>query len=243
MTCPFFFFYALPDYPEFLVTPQMERLPVILFTTSRCYRELASPSSQDCRYKPWGGSLSSGGLAVASMSSPCKPRQLDPGSSSSSSSSSSGSSGGGVGCKGEFDPLIEAVKAVRSCSTIMITLLTFPRALPSRCLTLSARASMAVEMVSSTAFGEAVKEAMVRSPSRDLRANAMSVLASLARIDRQIAGEEGPEGEGGSGGGGSTGCADGDGSGFISLTTVMVSVRVRFGFAVVLVLFWRYFLA
>ncbi|CAM9266774.1 unnamed protein product, partial [Scytosiphon promiscuus] len=59
--------------------------------------------------------------------------------------------------------------------------------MPFECLTLRARASMAMAMVSSTAFGEAVREALVRSPSLELRANAFGMLAGLSRIDHETA--------------------------------------------------------
>lgn len=49
---------------------------------------------------------------------------------------------------------------------------------------------MAIAMASSTAFGEAVREALVRSPSRDLRVNTMALLASLAGIDGALVEEE-----------------------------------------------------
>lgn len=154
-----------------------------------------------------------------------------------SGSSSNSVAGGGGSSKGEFDPLIETVKAARSCSTIITSLLTFPRPGPLLgagesaasataaaaaagvgvdaygCLSLTDRASMAMDMVSSTSFGEAVREAMVRSPSRELRTNAMGVLASLARIDREIAAAMYVDESGGDGGGSSE---------FISQTTVMV---------------------
>lgn len=195
---------------------------MILFTTCRCYRELASPAA--------GGSPAGG-------SSPPKPRHPATTASCSSSShdvAAAAAAAGGGACKGEFDPLVETVKAARSCSTIITNLLTFPRPPPCgplpppvgggggettrsthECLTLSARASMAMDMASSTAFGQAVREALVRSPCRELRVNAMAMLASLSRIDREIAAQvEAYGGEGGGGGGGS--------GGFISQTTVMV---------------------
>lgn len=95
------------------------------------------------------------------------------------------------------------------------------------CLTLSARAIIAMDMASSTAFGQAVREALVKSPSRELRVNARSMLASLSRIDDEIAVEV--EAYGGGGHGGERG-------GFISQTTVMVRIgdsigRGRTGFA------------
>ena len=136
------------------------------------------------------------------------------------------------------------MKAARSCSTIITSLLTFPRPAPPvepgesvsaaaaaeaagggrvavyGCLSLTDRASMAMDMVSSTSFGEAVREALVRSPSRELRTNAVGVLASLARIDREIAAAMYGDGGGGGGGGGS--------GEFISQTTVMVRSRCNF---------------
>lgn len=143
---------------------------------------------------------------------------------------------------GEFNPLIEAVKAARQCSVVIGELLTFrpcPRAqaqaqvegqgqggggvdqatatTADECLTLAGRASIAMDMVSGTAFREAVREAMVRSPSEQLRAFVMNVLSSLAEVDREIAGEA----EGGGGGGAGVGA--GRKNGFVSLTTVMVS--------------------
>lgn len=191
---------------------------MILFTTSRCYRELVSPPPQESRHKQSG--------------SPSKMRQASVGAVNSGGGSGSGG-GGGSGCsKGEFDPLIETVKAARSCSTIITTLLAFPRPCPQpgssaaayACLTLSSRASMAMDMVSSTAFGEAVREAMVRSPSRELRTNTMSVLASLARIDREIAGEVYADGSSSPDAGCEGGAGGGRSGGFISQTTVMVSI-------------------
>ncbi|CAN0216357.1 unnamed protein product, partial [Ectocarpus sp. 12 AP-2014] len=141
--------------------------------------------------------------------------------------------------KGDFDPLVETVRAARSCSAIITNLLTLPRSPPpppagpagsgggsaaaaataavQECLTLSARAGMAMTMVSSTAFGEAVREALVRSPSRELRENAMGVMAALAGIDREVAGEAGAY-EGGDGGGG--------GGEFVSQTTVMAQLLI-----------------
>lgn len=198
---------------------------MILFTTCRCYRELASPVT---------GSSPAGGP------SPPKPRQPTtnntPGGGGHSAAAASGA------CKGEFDPLVETVKAARSCLTIVTNLLTFPRLPPGaplpppppshppvgggggggvgggkaapathECLTLTARASMAMDMASSTAFGQAVREALVRSPCRELRVNTMAMLASLSRIDREIDAEV--EAYGGDGGGS---------GGFISQTTVMV---------------------
>lgn len=133
---------------------------------------------------------------------------------------------------GEFNPLMEAVKAARECSAVIGQLLTF-RSFPrgdgrvdhatetaDQCLTLAGRASMAMEMVSGTAFGEAVREAMVRSPSGKLREFAMNVLSSLAEVDREIAGEAG----GGGGGGGGCGAGAGRVNGFVSLTTFMVGL-------------------
>lgn len=49
---------------------------------------------------------------------------------------------------------------------------------------------MATELVSSTAFGEAVREALVRSPCHNLRANTMDLMANLAAFDRALAAEE-----------------------------------------------------
>lgn len=190
---------------------------MILFTTCRCYRELASPTT-----------------GAATSSSPTKPHQstVPPTSSGNSSSSTA------PPCKGEFDPLVETVKAARSSSSIITSLLTSPHPqqqplcppLPPQsaaaggeveagvtaaheCLTLSARASMAMDMASSTSFGQAVREALVRSPSRELRVNARSMLASLSRVDLEIAAEV--EAYGGQGG---------ERGGFISQTTVMVRV-------------------
>ncbi len=205
---------------------------MILFTTCRCYRELASPVA--------GGGASRG----SPTSSPMRPRQP--------ATSGGGGSGSGSGAsKGEFDPGLETVKAARSCSSIITGLLTAPTpppppppgsnhhparlplaggagggraaavpssssssssssaARPHESLTLSARASMAMDMTSSTAFGEAVREALVRSPSGPLRVNARAMLASLSRIDDEIAAEVEARG--------------GDRGGFINQTTVMVS--------------------
>lgn len=185
----------------------MERLPVILFTTCRCYRELAAPAA-----------------SATSGTSLARPRHP-----ASAAAAAAAATTTATVSKGDFDPLVETVRAARSCTAIITNLLTLPRPPPpppagsgggsaaadaavQECLTLSARAGMAMSMVSSTAFGEAVREALVRSPSRELRENAMGVMASLAGIDREVAGEAGAY-EGGGGGGGE----------FVSQTTVMVS--------------------
>lgn len=52
------------------------------------------------------------------------------------------------------------------------------------------RAQAAIELVSSKVFGKAVREAIVRSPSEELRREAMTVLASLAEIDDDVAMED-----------------------------------------------------
>ena len=209
------------------VKTQMERLPVVLLTTSRCYRELVSPPIPHPPRPTQPDPMASGS---ATAPSPTKARPAGPltaaaaalvasaasnnsrgsGGGSGGGGSSSNSVAGGGSCKGEFDPLIETVKAARSCSTIITSLLTFPRPGPLLepgtsavnaaaaaaggrgvvvygGLSLTDRASMAMDMVSSTSFGEAVREALVRSPSRELRTNAVGMLASLARIDREIA--------------------------------------------------------
>lgn len=148
---------------------------MVLLTTSRCYRELTCPPVRD------------GGSAVCSPYS--RGRQAG-------QQGNAAGVGAGVSCKGEFDPLVEAVKAARSCATIINHLLSFDPCLNSgasetfELLTLQGRADMAIAMASSTAFGEAVREALVRSPSRDLRVNTMALLASLAGIDGALVEEE-----------------------------------------------------
>ena len=148
---------------------------MILFTTCPCYRELASPAA-----------LGASGGSPTSF--PVKSRQSGAGGgggggggggsgSGNGSGSGSGSGGSGSGAsKGEFDPCLETVKAARSCSSIIAGLLTSPASPPPlflpavvpsatvhECVTLSARASMTMDVTSSTAFGEAVREALVRS--------------------------------------------------------------------------------
>ena len=133
---------------------------MILFTTCPCYRELASPAALGAS----GGSPTS---------SPVKSRQSGAGG---GGGGGSGSGSGSGASKGEFDPCLETVKAARSCSSIIAGLLTSPASPPPlflpavvpsatvhECVTLSARASMTMDVTSSTAFGEAVREALVRS--------------------------------------------------------------------------------
>lgn len=189
---------------------QVESLPVVLYTTSRCHRGLVFPPPQNPRYKEWGTGSAGGSSAGGS---PSKSRQ--------------GGSGSPVGGgKGEFEPLAEAVKAARSCSNIISQLLAYGPCPPPgatspayELLTLQGRATMAMDMVSSTAFGEAVREALVRSPCGELRGNAMGVLENLNLIDVEIAEKERGVVSSGDGGGGSGGVN----TDFISLTTVMVS--------------------
>lgn len=166
----FFFFFIFS-----LSYKQLDRLPVVLSTTSRVHRELACSSQRDT------GNAGSGGEEV-------------------------------------FDPMAEAVKAARSCASVIKHVLscrscTLPETLELP--TPAGKAAIALSMASSTAFGGAIREALVRSPSSDLRANAMALLENLASIDGVFAEAEGYS----------------DGGGGMRVTTAIVSGTVAKGFS------------
>ena len=124
----------------------------------------------------------------------------------------------GSGSKEVFDRMAEAVKAARSCASMIKHVLShrscaLPETLESP--TPAGRAAIALSMASSTAFGEAIREALVRSPSSVLRANAMALLRNLASIGGVLAEAEG--------------CSDGCGG--MRVTTAFVSGAVAKGFS------------
>ena len=107
-----------------------------------------------------------------------------------------------------FDRMAEAVKAARSCASMIKHVLShrscaLPETLESP--TPAGRAAIA--------FGEAIREALVSSPSSVLRANAMA--RNLASIDGVLAEAEG--------------CSDGCGG--MRVATAFVSGAVAKGFS------------